>query len=153
MNYLLMFLIGGGFIVLLVFFVLYLLGAIGLYKLAKNKGIDYSFLAFIPILQGYIVGVLISKFKVFNFEIPRPEIILPIAPVMASVLSPIPLVGALAGVGLIILNVFALNKLFSIYVKDNATLYTVLSVVLPFMLPIFLFSIRNKTPVKYIDVN
>lgn len=152
-EFLMLLLVGGGFLVLIIALILYLLGAIGLYKLAKNKGLNHSFLAFIPVLQGYIIGMLISELKVFKFDISRPEIVLPVAPILASVLSPIPVIGVLVAVALIILNIFALHKLFSIYVRDSATIYTVLSVVLPFMLPIFLFVIRNKMPIAYAEID
>lgn len=136
--------LGGGIILLLIAFILYLLGAIGLYKLAKNNGIEHAFLAFIPILQAYLIGELIGELKVFNFDIPRPEIVLPVAPIAASIISPVPVIGVLAGIALLILNIFAIYKLFSVYTENSATIYTVLSVVLPFMFPILLFVIRDK---------
>lgn len=151
MEFIIGLILAGGFFLLIIVFVLYLLGAIGLYKLADNKGIDYSFLAFIPILQSYIIGKIIADLEIFNIKVPNPAIALPVAPIIASILTPIPVMGLLAIVSVIILNIAALHKLYKIYVGDSATLYTVLSVVLPFLQPILIFTIRNKQP-KHISL-
>ena len=38
------------------------------------------------------------------------------------------------------------NKLFKIYAPEHATLYTVLGVIFPFLVPIWYFVIRNNEP-------
>lgn len=45
-------------IVSAVFLVIYILNAIGLYKMAKNRGMSEAWLAWIPVLNSYVIGNL-----------------------------------------------------------------------------------------------
>lgn len=137
------------FFLFIIFAVLYLLFAFGLYTMGMKRGIELSWLAFIPVAQFYVVGLLLKRLKVFNIEIPRPELVLPLAPIAVSIVNRIPLIGALAGIAQLILFIAAMYYLFKMYKgKDNAILYTVLSIILWFMLPIFIFLMRNSDPIE-----
>ncbi|NBG87846.1 hypothetical protein ISALK_04970 [Isachenkonia alkalipeptolytica] len=69
-----------------------------------------------------------------------------------SIFTPIPMIGGLIGLAAFVNNIFALHKLYTIYRPDEAVLFVILSVVLPFMGPIFLFIMRNDKPVNEEDL-
>ena len=113
--------------------------------MAVKQGLENPWIAFIPIAQNYIIGRLIKTLKVFDYEIPRIEIVLPVAALVVLVFSQVDFLGGLLSLANFILMLFALNKLYKMYKPDNATLYTVLSI---FGLPVpFIFlSIKELEP-------
>lgn len=133
-------------IVILVSIALYLLLAFGLFKMGEKEKIEYSWLSFIPIAQLYILGKLIKEIKLFKYVIPRHELVLPIAPLVYMILSKIPLVGLLLWIATAVLEIAALYYLFRRYKGENAVIMTVISVVLFFMGPIFIFNMRDAAP-------
>lgn len=137
----------GVFIVLFIFvaiigFVLYVIYSYALYKMATKQGLENSWLAFIPIAQNYILGRLIKTLKVFDFEIPRIEIVLPVASIVVAVFSQVDILGSLLTIANFLLMLFALNKLYKLYKPENATLYTVLSI-FGFPVPFIFFSLKD----------
>lgn len=133
-------------IVILVSIALYLLLAFGLFKMGEKEKIEYSWLSFIPIAQLYILGKLIKEIKLFKYVVPRHELVLPIAPLVYMILSKIPIVGLLLWIATAVLEIAALYYLFRRYKGENAVIMTVLSVVLFFMGPVFIFNMRDATP-------
>ena len=123
----------------IVFYVIY---SYALYKMAVKQGLENSWLAFIPIAQSYIIGRLIKTLKVFNFEIPRIEIVLPVAALVVLVFSQVEVLGGLLSLANFILMLFALNKLYKLYKPENATLYTVLSI-FGFPVPFIFLSLKD----------
>jgi len=123
---------------------LYILTALGLKKLADNRGIENSWIAFIPVLQVYILGLLIEDLEIFGYEIPEMPIVLPIMLVINPIIIKIPVVGSLFSLLVFIIYCFALHKLYKLYAPESARLYLVLSILLPFMGPILIFSIRDN---------
>lgn len=122
--------------------VLYIIYAYALYKMAVKQGLENSWLAFIPIAQNYILGRLIKTLKVFDFEIPRIEIVLPVASIVVAVFSQVDILGSLLTIANFLLMLFALNKLYKLYKPENATLYTVLSI-FGFPVPFIFLSIKD----------
>lgn len=142
----------GGFLVFLfsiIGIVLYVLASVGLYKLAANRNIANPWLAFIPVANLYILGLLVKTIKLDSFEIPNLELVLPLGFIAAAILRRIPLIGWLANIAYLILTLITLYKLYKMYRSEQATLWLILSIVLPFMGPIFLFIMRNDTPRIY----
>jgi hypothetical protein len=140
------------FIFLIVGIVLYVIFSYSLYKMAVKQGLENPWMAFIPIAQNYILGKLIKTLKVFDYEIPRIEIVLPVAALVVLALSQIEVLGSLISLANFILMLFALNKLYKIYKPENAVLYTVLSI---FGLPVpFIFlSIKDLDQVEEVSDN
>ena len=111
-------------VMILVAIALYILFAIGLMKMAQNKGIANAWLAWIPIAQLYIMGKIIGSFKIFDWEIAKAELWLPVGAAASIVLWYIPLVKLFVPGALFIATAFAFYKLFSVYRAEKATLYT-----------------------------
>jgi len=139
----------GGFVIILLVLVsiaLYVLFAFGLFKMAEKEKIEFSWLAFVPIAQLYILGKLIMELKLFKFVIPKHELVLPIAPLVYMILGKVPLIGFLLWIATAVLEIAALYYLYKRYKGDSAVIMTVLSVVLFFMGPIYVFNLRDATP-------
>ncbi|WHH61316.1 hypothetical protein [Petroclostridium sp. X23] len=126
--------------------VLYVLFAIGLYGMAKNQQLENEWFAWIPILQLYIIGKILKEIKIADYTISRLEIVLPVATLAMIVLSGIPVIGWLLGLAYFVFNIFVTYQLFKMYKGDKATLMTVLSFILFFMGPIYIFNLRNASP-------
>ena len=152
-----MLLMMGGFASLLFFIIgiaLYLLFAVGLYGLAKTERTGNEWFAFVPILQLYIIGKILREIKISTYTIPSLELVLPLAPIAlmiaGRILDIIPLLGGLL---ILILNiayaVFSIIVMYNFYKRykgAQAALMTVLSVILFFMGPIYVFNLRNSRP-------
>jgi hypothetical protein len=155
-NLEMLFLLGG--VASLLFFIigiaLYVLFAIGLYGLSKTEGTGNEWFSFIPILQLYIVGKILKEVKISTYTIPQLELVLPLAPIAVliagSIFGIIPLIGGLLELVLnLALGIFSIIVMFNFYKRykgDSATLMTVLSVILFFMGPIYVFNLRNARP-------
>ncbi|MDF2674967.1 MAG: conserved rane protein of unknown function [Clostridiales bacterium] len=137
------------FVFFILAIVLYVLGSLGLYKLAQNTGIENPWLAWIPIANLYILAKLVKSVKLGSFEVPSLEIVLPVGCLAAAILGNIPVIGWLIYLAYVVLLVIVFYKLFTIYRPQQATLWIVLSIVLSFIgMPfIFLFIMRNDRPV------
>lgn len=112
--------LGGIFILLsfLLFIVavaLYIIFSIGLYQMAKNAGLENSWLAFVPIAQMYIMGKLIKEIKVKDFVIPSAELVLPIAFVVLILCGGIPLIGQLLALAGFVLYLAACYNVYLLY--------------------------------------
>jgi hypothetical protein len=144
----------------LLFFVigigLFILTALGLYGLAKTENTGNEWFAFIPILQFYIVGKILKEIKIGTYTIPQLELVLPLAPIAVliagSILGILPFIGGLLSLVLnLAFAVFTIIVMFHFYKRykgDSATLMTVLSVILFFMGPIYVFGLKNAKPIK-----
>ena len=126
---------------------LYVLLALGLYGMALNKKLENPWLAWIPIANFYILGKLINTLYIGTFNVPYVEYVLPIGLFLTCL--PLGFLRSLILIVFAVLMIFTLLKLYKMYAAGKETLYTVLSIVLPFMLPIFIFMIKDNTPVEF----
>ena len=138
------------FLFALIGIVLYIIFAYAFYKMALNAGLENPWMAWIPILQWYILGKLIKSLKISTYQIPSIELVLPAATLIVMALNKVAVLGSLLSLANYILLLFALNKIYKMYKPEQATLYTVLSI---FGLPIpFIFmSIKDLKPVEVTD--
>ncbi|MCX8132279.1 MAG: hypothetical protein N3I35_19560 [Clostridia bacterium] len=135
-------------LVVLIGICLYILAACGLYGMAQRRGIEFGWLAFIPVLQLYIVGKLLNRLRIFGIDIARPEFFLPAASLIVMIFDRVYFLGSLLGFANLIISIAALYYLYKMYRgKNKALLYTVLSIFPAFLLPIFLFNLRNSDPI------
>lgn len=142
--------LGGIFalITLILSIILYVLSSIGLYKLATNQKINNPWIAWIPIANLYILGSIIKNIKIDSYEIPKIELVLPIGCLLSILLSPIPLIGWVISIAYFVLFLISVFKLFKLYRPSQAAIWLTISIILPFMGPIFIFIMRNDTPVE-----
>lgn len=147
----------GGFVSVLFFIIgvgLYLLFAVGLYGLAKTEGTGNEWFAFIPILQLYIIGKILREVKISTYTVPMLELVLPLSPIAVTIagniLGVIPVLGGLLrlilNLAFMVFSVIVLYNFYKRYKGEKATLMTVLSIVLFFMGPIYVFNLRNAKP-------
>jgi len=129
-------------IALVIGLVFYVLKSIGLYTLAQNRGIENPWLAWIPITDLYIMGMLVGEMDLFGLHIDNLGLWFPVAAVGGSLLCGVPFIGVLIWFALMIFLVMFLYKLFDMY-SENAILFTILSLLLG-LFPIFIFVIRNN---------
>jgi hypothetical protein len=128
--------------------VMYILASLGLYKLAVNRRLENPWLAWIPIGNLYILGKLIINLKIDSFEIPNIELVLPIGALITGFFGEVPFIGWVLRIAYFVLFIFSLYKLYKMYRPQQATLWLILSIVLPFMGPIFVFIMRDDRPIE-----
>lgn len=92
------------FIFVIIAIICYVVFSLGLMTLARRKGIENDFLAFVPIAQLYILGLVIKELKVFSYDIPNPELVLPGASIAFVILRRIPVIGWFLPLASFILN-------------------------------------------------
>ena len=148
---------------------LYPLAAIAMYKLCKNAKIKLPILSIVPIFNMIYLVRLIKNVDIFGKKIGG--IVLTIILLISSVLrNPIfetgvlffttfsehALVGVFSIVGDVISNcsllflfvyLLALHKLWEMYIPKSAVCYLILATLFPWIIPILLFSMRNKQQV------
>jgi hypothetical protein len=131
----------------------YIFNSLGLYTMAKNRNIDNPWLAWIPLANRYLMGELINDdVSISSWHIPYAKLFLPLMglalSVVMTILGFIPYLGTFVVVLLsLALSVYyyaAQFWLYSIYDNDHRVLYLVLSIIFPFLGPIFVFIIRNR---------
>jgi len=128
----------------------YVLAALGLYTMAKNRNIENEWVAWIPVAQLYILGKVIGTLNIGGYEIPQVELVLPGIAVTGVVLGAIPLIGTIIAIGSAIVSLFALYKLYNMHRPDQAMMYLIVSIIIPFMGAVFIYMMRNDAPV-YVD--
>jgi len=143
--------------------VLQVLYSFGMYKMGQRAGVENSWLAFIPPLNFYVMGKLFDRnggLRILGNDIPSPEIVLPLVPVVMWVGSAIfagklalisSLITLAGGIFIILCN----YELFKLYKGDKATSTLILCIFVPFALPIVIFNLRNADPIGggYSDYN
>lgn len=126
--------------------ILHIFMSLGLYRLAANAGIEYAWLSWVPIGNLYILGRLLDNVQLGSYEIPSLHIVLPVVFIVNLMFGNLVVIGPVLSVLMYILIIICEYKLFCIYRNDKAVLYTVLGAILPFLVPIFIFLIRNERP-------
>lgn len=140
----------------------YIFMALALYTMAKNKGIDHAWLAWIPIVNNYLFGELIDDVvPIASLKIPYAKWVLLISPIVVCLLSTINtqngFVSFIIWLVAVIYAVYtfaAQFRLFKLYKPESAVLFLVLSIIFSWvviLIPIFMFIMRNNTPVEYLE--
>ena len=91
---------------------LYVMFAFAFHKMAVNAEVENAWMAWIPILQWYILAKLIKSLKIGDYEIPNLQFVLPGATLLVMALNRIPVIGSLLSIANYVLLLFALNKLY-----------------------------------------
>lgn len=134
-----------GFLILVVYLVvIYIINGIALQRIAEKLNIDNSFLAWIPIGNAYLLGKIAGdELDFFGFNVPSLSIVLPVLSVAVGITSNIPYLGLLVAIITFIVNVMTFNKIAKIFKPEQASMYTVLSVIFPFVSPFLFLSLSN----------
>lgn len=143
----------GGFliIVFIIAVVMFVLRALALYTMAKRQNIANPWLAWIPVAQDYIFGMVLKK-KITvtsTISIPFAQWVLIGTNALAAATYDNDILRSIVVIITLAITVLALLRLYKLYAPDKAILYTVLSIVIPVTSPIFMMMIRNNTPVEY----
>ncbi|MGL4283041.1 hypothetical protein [Eubacterium aggregans] len=132
--------------------VLYVFTALALYTMAKNKGIEYAWLAWIPVANGYVMGeVMDDKVAIGSSVIPYAKWILLLGSIVTGLLAMIPYIVWIFSILYLVYYYCAIYRLYKLYKPDNAVLYLVLSIIFGITMPFFIFSMRNNTPQEYLN--
>jgi len=118
--------------------------AFGLYKMAISSNLQNPWLAWIPFGNAYILGSIVEEVDFLGQRITNLGLIYLIAPfaiaIAAKILALIPVLGWLATIVIeilfLILSIKVVYKMFTLFVSESATLFTVLSFIIPFAAPV-----------------
>lgn len=125
--------------------VIYLANSLSLYAIAIGNNVPKPWLAFIPFVQFYIVGVITEEYYIYKFKIPKLSILMSII-MLAQALSnylprflffPIPIL-------LNILVALILHKFFYLFEPRRATIYAFFCILGNIPMTICFFLLRNK---------
>lgn len=132
------------FIFLIIVVVFYVFKSLALYAMAVKRGIENPWLAWIPIADLYLLGLLVGEMDLFGYHLDNLGLWVPVAVIGSMILGKIPVIGFLFSLALLVFWVMFFYKLFQMYAPDQAVVFTILSV---FLFPIMLFIVRNNDPV------
>ncbi len=127
--------------------VLYIFFALSLSKLAKKRGMEMPWLAWVPVAQFYLIGLMVKSVKVSTFEIPKLEIVFPVAFLVYLILGAIPVLGFLIFIAYYALMIIILYNLYNQYTPEKAKLYAGLSI-LGITVPFLINKISDMEPVN-----
>ena len=135
-------------LILFMFLLLYLLHAVGLYKMGKTVGAERSWLAFVPVANLYVMGKIVKEVSIAGITLTKLEFVLPAVTVTGIVLSQLPAIGFLAGAAAGVFYYIVLYNLYKNFRPASAAPFIIVSILLGFMTSIFVFIMRNDIPVE-----
>ncbi|MCR6109749.1 hypothetical protein HXA35_05270 [Bacillus sp. A301a_S52] len=131
---------------------MYTLGSLGLQRLLERENYKKSWIAFIPFVQFYCLGILLKDRKLYEWERPLPTIL-----VVTSLLNTLPFFfidsynDTYTQLFYLVLPMLFLMAVvivsFRIYQKytQSALIYTILTILsLGMLFPLLLFTLRNN---------
>lgn len=129
-----------GIFVFVVMFIPYLFMAFGLYRMAEREGMENSWFAFIPYVQYYIMGELISNKLGGNGGMK-----LLVGAAVSVILSFIPVLGVIIAIAYFVAYFVVLHWLMERY-TDKAVLLTIFNIITGgFVGMLAIFFIRNNS--------
>lgn len=153
-------------IIMLLCIIGFVLQGIPLYKMAKNRGMQYPWLAFVPYGCNYIMLNIPTKpFNLFNFFVLRDRMTLFLyyliftigGSFIVNIFAYIPVVGIIITIAYLILSIlvsYQITKdIYDTYETDNTTLLAVLSMFIPFMQLILMYVYMNREPIYPNNLN
>lgn len=123
------------------FIILYFLKAIGLYIIAKNKNISFSYFSFVPLGFFYVLGKIVGKTRIYGIEIDKPEYLLIFFLLSAVIL---PFYRVLTFFVFLLTFYALLYRLYESLTYSFRIPLILLSITFPFLIPVFIFGLRNK---------
>ncbi len=129
----------------------------GIYRLSKSKGLKLSFLSFIPGFHIYYLGKLAGEINLLSKRIKYPQLILLFLylvnylPIL-DLLDVVPFLGsiieAVVDKAYYILLMVTIHRVYEIYTPKKADSLIIIGIPFQFLNAMFMFRIRNNTPVN-----
>lgn len=132
-----------GVALIVIFFsciVMYIFKSIGLYKMLKRDSDSLAWLSFVPYGCLYTLGKAVGKTKLYGIEISHPELLLP----SLIISNMLPFMCGLSSILFVLAFFGLLYRLYQSKTPNFAVVLTILSILLPLLIPFFIFAIRNK---------
>ncbi len=123
---------------------IYVFSSFALYKMAKNRGINNPWMAWIPFANMWIWGELGNYFYRLDNA---PKENLPILLLVFTLGGLIPIIGFASTIIALVLQYMVLYQIYKHTTPNNAVVFLVLSIIFPVTMPFFLFAQRNKIDV------
>ena len=149
---LLKFVLSFGLLSIVVGLVYYIFTSFGLYKMAKSSHLENPWLAWLPFGNTYIIGSIVKEIDFIGQHITNLGIIYLLSPfivgITSCILSLIPILGWIASFALnilfLIFSISVLYRMFKCFVGENAILYTILTLIIPFGAPVCFMKAGNR---------
>lgn len=125
--------------------VIYLANSLSLYSIAVGNNVPNPWLAFIPFVQFYVIGVITEEYYIYKFRIPKLSVLMSVIMLAQAVAGYLP--GFLFFPIPILLNILValiLHKFFYLFEPRRAVLYAFLCILGNVPMTIILFLMRNK---------
>ena len=141
----------------------YIFTSLSLYKIAQNRRIPNPWMAWIPIVNGYLLGNIADDINAYSNKNSNYKIILLVTNIITSGVGGImfavisttlndgshfTLILRLILLAQTIIQLFALYIIFKDYKPNSAVVYLILCIFIPISLPFILYSLRNKPSIS-----
>lgn len=132
----------------------YVISAMGMYTMAKRRGIPHAFLAWIPVASSYLLGSVADHINSFKGKKSNYAVLLVALSGATLAISwfvawVFPAAGLLTfplSIALLVFTYMAVYEIFKDYAPKNAVVFLVLGIIFGIYW-IFIFALRNKQPV------
>ncbi|MEG1009732.1 MAG: hypothetical protein RSF67_07995, partial [Clostridia bacterium] len=131
-------------VIMFSFFVLWLIRAIGLYTMARNKNDDLAWTAFVPFACLFTTGRIVGDTSIYGIKIFKTEWLLP----LFLLIMCLPIGKEFTILIFIVAYYGLLYRLYQNQNKSFAGIFLILSILLPFLQPFFIFFLRNKNKIN-----
>lgn len=131
--------------------VFYIFSSIGYQTMAKARGIEYPWLAWLPVLRLYLLGEIVGEKMVFiRWTIHYVQVIAPVLVVVSFLFLGLSWIGPILAVLYLLVSYTLAYRLLRLYDDAHATTLLLLSIVLPFLLSLYPFILRHRVWTEYL---
>ncbi|WP_413381991.1 hypothetical protein [Alkalihalobacillus sp. 1P02AB] len=148
--------LAGAFIIVILLFIaiaitLYLLLGFGLKRLSEREGLDNSWMAFVPFLNLYLIGLIAEKQSNQSWKQHIP-LAYPGLIVGSIILDFIPVIGFLLSIASLAFSIYVMFLLYERY-SSQAIPFTIFTVItFGILFPILIFILRNNEKLTDADI-
>lgn len=128
--------------VILIAIAVYVITAIGLYKIGARNGVKNSWLAFIPILQYYVVGSICEEYVLFGYRIKYLNWVMCII-MFFALMSGGSFSLNIISLAATVLSLMILHKFFYLFNPQKAMVYTLLSLLGGIPIAIIIYILKD----------
>ena len=118
--------------------------SLGLYKMAVDRGLEYPFVAWIPLGQFYIMAELVGEITLSGNEIPYLKFVLPGTLVFAWLIPHIGFIGTLAFLALIVPTVWKLAEMY----QGNPMATVICFLIVPVVGEYMIYALSKNEPIE-----